>query len=873
MKVSEIALFQGLSNVELSKLLGRLTKRRLHAGEALFEQGDFGESMFIIEHGEAQLYSQVGDTRQPLAVLGQGDSLGEMALLTGETRSATVVALGEMALYEIDRETFDRLIAEHPSISAYFIRMLSRRLTATNGQLHETLQTKSEWVLQELTELPEPLDRIVLWLAELPAASSALIDAAFHCRMDEEYAKHPAFAKLAFHDADESAGGAGRYRIQPAFKKELSDRGTQRFGEEGKRVWREEAARFYRARQHWAELAELYADAGDWPEALETADQAAASHAPNNEGTLLLFEAFRACPPMLMSEYPAVLEKWLAASRTLDPEAGLRMLEDVTACLLGQGETGQLPHLYERGADLCRQLGDNERAMTYLRMAEDAADPHDRTSTRGYELTRQELAVRRNREKAERARKLAGGPWAGWTSAIAAALCMLLFIYLPPVGELSRHGMIFIGIGIAAVLLWIVNIVPDYIVALGMVLLWVLGGLIEPEQALSGFASPTWLYMIFIMALSAAITRSGILYRFSLHALKRFPPHYRGQLWGIVAGGIVLNPLIPSSSAKVSLGVPIARTLSESMGFRDRSGGAAGLGLAAMIFYGFTAPFLLTGSYTNTMAYGLVPSAPGVSWLSWALYALPGFIVFAAVMLGVLSFMFRGTTAAKPIEAGVLDEQLRLLGPLAKAERISLLTVIGCIVLMMLQPMHGIDGTWILMGGFAVLVLSGTLDRNAVMTGIDWTFLLFLGVAFSFANAAEALGISAALSNYLGAHMEAFIASPTLFLCAVIGLSFLVTLIVRDDPAVILLVTALVPLAEKAGIDPWIAVFMILLSTDPFFFTYQSPTYLTAYYSSEEKAFSHRQGQLVALFYGAAVVLVAVLSVPYWRWLGLIHGS
>lgn len=53
--------------------------------------------------------------------------------------------------------------------------------------------------------------------------------------------------------------------------------------------------------------------------------------------------------------------------------------------------------------------------------------------------------------------------------------------------------------------------------------------------------------MIFIMAMSAVITKSGFLYRFSLHALKRFPANYRGQLWGIVAGGIMLNPMIASS--------------------------------------------------------------------------------------------------------------------------------------------------------------------------------------------------------------------------------------------------------------------------------------------------------------------------------------
>lgn len=119
--------------------------------------------------------------------------------------------------------------------------------------------------------------------------------------------------------------------------------------------------------------------------------------------------------------------------------------------------------------------------------------------------------------------------------------------------------------------------------------------------------------------------------------------------------------------------------------------------------------------------------------------------------------------------------------------------------------------------------------------------------------------------------MGGFISSPLFFLPAVIVLSFVVTLIVRDDPAVILLVTALLPLADQAGVHPWILVFVVLLSTDPFFFAYQSPTYLTAYYSSEGKAFSHRQGQKIALGYALAVILLAIMCIPYWRWLGLLN--
>ncbi|MBB3110794.1 CRP-like cAMP-binding protein/di/tricarboxylate transporter [Paenibacillus phyllosphaerae] len=871
MKLSDIALFQGLTNMELSKLLGKLAKRTLQAGQTLFEQGDYGESMFIIERGTAQLYSQQGGARQPLAVLGEGDSFGEMALFTGEARSATVVAVTEITLYEIDRDTFDQLIAEHQVISAYFIKLLSSRLTATNDRLHATLATKSEWVNKELEGLPEPAARVVYWCAALPYGTEELLQSQFGGGMLPELRRYPELSKLL----GEEQGPRGiRLRVKAEFRSVLKEQAASVQGGGQLERWRIEAANYYTLHGHWLDLAELHAEDARWPDVLQAVKLASAEAHEGDQEEHALLRLLHRCPSVQLTGDHEALELYIALCMRHDAaELGLQALEAAIHEEADEDKPKRLAAWYEWAAELSGKLERHQQALEYWQLAEAAAGSTSaaQSEERVYELARQERAGRKSRARAERAARLLGGQWTSLLSLLGAVFCIVLSALVPEVGGLSREGMIFIGIGLAAVILWIVGIIPDYIVALGMVMLWVLIGLVEPKEALSGFASPTWLYMIFIMGLSAAITRSGILYRFSLYALKKFPPHYRGQLWGIIAGGIVLNPLIPSSSAKVSLGVPIARTLSESMGFKDRSGGAAGLGLSAMIFYGFTAPFMLTGSYTNAMAYGLVPNAPSVSWLAWALYALPGFAIFSAVMIAWLSFMFRGTKAARPIEAGVLDEQIRLLGPLTKGEKVSMLTVTGCIALMMLQPLHGVDSTWILMAGFALLVMSGVLDRHAILNGIDWPFLLFLGVAFSFANAADALGITEALSNFLGEHMQLFIASPALFLIAVALLSFLVTIVVRDDPAVILLVTALIPLAQQAGVDPWIVVFIILLSTDPFFFSYQSPTYLTAYYSSEEKAFSHRQGQKVAIGYGLAVLLVAVLCVPYWRMLGLIH--
>ncbi|MBP1991483.1 SLC13 family permease [Paenibacillus eucommiae] len=873
MTLKNIEMFEGLSNIELAKLLGRLDKLYLASQTVLFAQGDVGDRMYIIKSGSIELFSNAAEaTRQSLAVLDEGDAFGEMALLSGDARSAAAVAAMDTVLYVIDRDTFDNLIAEQASISSYFIRLLSKRLVVNNERLQASKQTEAQLVLRDTEQFPEYVLDLLLWCAELPRVSKQLVAHTFTFSLQEELEANPGLQPFLQVETENSDW----FTLKPSVRRILSDISADKLGYAEKKLWAERAAAYYEAQGQWVASVEIHAERKEWEAVFETVERSA-DQASNeqNEG---ICQILTRCPePLLITRY-TVLEKYIEWCTHHAPETGLSLVEIALEKQHTSFTSQQIMSIYEWGAKLCQLLDRKQQALEYLQQAEalilltERKGKQAEDQERSYELAKQKFSSQKSRFLAERASRLMKrSRLMGLLLVIAAIACVVIFHYIPPIAGLSRHGMDFTGIALAAVILWIVNIIPDYVVALGMVMLWVMGGLVQPEVALSGFASTTWLFMIFIMAFSAVITRSGILYRFSLNALRRFPPNYRGQLWGIMVGGVIMNPMIPSSSAKVSLGVPIAQTLAEAMGFAERSRGAAGLGLAAMLFYGFMAPFVMTGSYTNIMAYGFVSAEHPVSWLQWFLYALPGFFIFIAVFMLMLLRMRTPSSEVKVISGEVLDEQLRLLGPMSKEEIISLTTVIGCIILMILQPLHGIDSTWVMLLGFSVLVISRVLNTETIRTGIDWTFLLFLGVAFSFAAVARELGIVEAMSSFLGEHMTLFISSPTLFLLAVILLSFLVTFVVRDDPAVILLVTALLPLGSQAGIHPWILVFIILLSTDPFIFSYQSPTYLTAYYSSEGKAFSHRQGQKVAFLYVLAVLLVGVACVPYWKWLGLIQ--
>ncbi|WP_169447647.1 SLC13 family permease [Paenibacillus daejeonensis] len=909
MNASRVKMFEGLSNIELARVLGRLEKITRPAGTLLFAQGDVGEDMYILQEGTIDLLAHAASGEQrPLARLLAGDSLGEMALLTGEQRSATAVIGTDAVLYRMDRPTFDELILEQPSISAYFLKQLSARLNQSNMQLQASKEEQAQRARQELQEQSPAIRELLLKLSVFPVIEASLPlrlldagageDAAGDQAGDQAQIGHgtgaakQATAELS---SGQEGGGAdelallGRYlqqpvdrpgwlMLDPALRRMLGELFlSEQPAARRRELLAEEAGRLAAA-GHPDEAMLCWLELQAWPEAT------AMLRALVERGASLparSLERLDGCPAGLLAGSGLLLNAYAQQGIAEEREPVLDQLEAMIALEPPGWTSEQQARVYEWAAELSHRLGRHAKALEYVQMAEALGRPRGERGLgaadsgigeQNYRLKKQQVQRQRTERLADRAgRLLQRTRWSAAASVLSAILVILLFVWLPPVGGLSEQAMVFIGISIAAVILWIVNIIPDYLVALLMAMLWVLGGVVSPETALSGFATPTWLYMVFILALGAAITRSGILYRLSLHALKRFPSHYRGQLWGIVAGGALLNPLIPSSSAKVALGVPVAKTLSESMGFRDRSKGAAGLGLAAMVFYGFTAPFVLTGSYTNVMAYGLAGANHPISWFAWFLYALPAFLLFSAGILLLLRVLFRGVQAEKPISRQMLDEQLAVLGAFTRAERITTLTVIGCILLMIAQPLHGVDNAWVMLLGFGVLITTGVLDTASLKSGVDWPFLIFIGIAFSFAAAASELGIVEAMTGFLGEHMTVFLASPALFLLAVVGLSFLVTLIIRDDPAVILLVIALLPLAELAGVHPWVLVFLILLSTDPFFFAYQSPTYLMAYYSTEGKAFSHRQGQWMGLGYGVMVLLIALICIPYWQWLGLIQ--
>lgn len=121
------------------RLLAADTLSHLYAhGEVLFRQGEVGDTFYIIKAGTVEV--EVADARGKTAVIakmGSGDFFGEMALLTGEPRSATIRVVEDSEILSLGRESFATLLSANPPVAEAMSRVLAHRLAARQEALEK----------------------------------------------------------------------------------------------------------------------------------------------------------------------------------------------------------------------------------------------------------------------------------------------------------------------------------------------------------------------------------------------------------------------------------------------------------------------------------------------------------------------------------------------------------------------------------------------------------------------------------------------------------------------------------------------------------------------------------------------------------------
>lgn len=150
--VEQVDLFGQLGPEERESIAKALESVTFAAHEPIVRQGEAGDSMFFIRSGQVRIVLESDGTSDPVAILREGDYFGEMALLTGETRSATAFALGDVEAYVLRKDPFRNCLLQDPRIATEISRVMAQRrqfLEEKSAEIAARSQSQKEREIQK----------------------------------------------------------------------------------------------------------------------------------------------------------------------------------------------------------------------------------------------------------------------------------------------------------------------------------------------------------------------------------------------------------------------------------------------------------------------------------------------------------------------------------------------------------------------------------------------------------------------------------------------------------------------------------------------------------------------------------------------------
>lgn len=398
----------------------------------------------------------------------------------------------------------------------------------------------------------------------------------------------------------------------------------------------------------------------------------------------------------------------------------------------------------------------------------------------------------------------------------------LLNLLTPGIGSDEAS---FIGIVVAALILWASELVPMFAPALLILLGLALFSIAPVESVLSGFGSKTFLFMVGLYSLGGLLKSSGLAYRLCLLILSIVPASQAMLSATLFILGLILNPILPSATSRSSILSPLLIDFKNNLSLPDRSKNFTSMSMSVYAGISLFSFSFLSSKSENLILFALLPEQvrDAFSYGKWFLNSLVVAIPLLVMLLIVYSYNFKQLQPIS-INRTQIQNQLTMLGKLSELEVQSISCIILFIVGSVTVALHGIAMVWISVLLLFYLMLAGMVSSNTLKNTVDWQFLLFLASIIGFSNSIGYSHLDEILGNSLSVLDTLITTNMYLFFVLLTVVIYLLRFLLPPKLCAPLLATIFFPIFISQNVNPWFFAIACLLLCDSAFLPYQHAT-------------------------------------------------
>ena len=453
---------------------------------------------------------------------------------------------------------------------------------------------------------------------------------------------------------------------------------------------------------------------------------------------------------------------------------------------------------------------------------------------------------------------------------------LLFFIsgMTPPEG-LTQASMKTMGVILCTIMFWVGSVFPFIVGCLFMYCALILSGAAPYSVVSTGIAGSVVCFMFGAMGICAALNKTGAMKRIAFSIMRLFPPTFTGMSMGIFLTFTMINFLIPSTAAKVTIYLPLAKTISDAMGFGPNTRGRYGIWMAAFAGMYVTSPGFYTGNLICPFMMSFQPAdvVAAVTNLKWALYAFPWMVLVTLGMIIGIRFLYKPEVNTTELSRDFIRTQLEQMGGIKKREAISLGVLFACVILWAIEDRTGFDSHVIAVAGLTFLLMTGTLSVADFRESESWTTLLSSGTILTLGTVLTSVGINDYVAKLISPIIVSLSSNTFIFMAALVILIYLMHLVLASSYAgVALLLSIFLPLRASLNVDMWLLGFVMLTASGSWLMMYQNSLAVFGFATfGGAKEMRYSQLSKGCLWYWGVNVVAVLLCVPYWRLLGLIR--